>query len=366
LRRLLLLSPSLGLGGGIERVGDALLDAWPGRAWRVNLREAEAEGRPSRLTTAAFGVRSVHLAASSAPDLVFCLHAGLLPVGVAAAAASGAPLALWAHGTEVWHALLPGERRWVRRCSFIFASSSFTREWLGFRAGIPVERVSVLPLPIARGLAARARAFREPHTREPIMLTLSRVVPEHRYKGHFAIAESMPHVLAALPEARWVVAGDGADLPALRALCRELGIEQAVTFTGTVPDAELSRLYGSAGAFVLPSVAMPDAVPPTGEGLGLVYVEAGAFGVPSVVSSLSGGSADFVVHGETGLCAPPGRAEWLARPILRLLTDAELNRRLGHAARERALARHTPEVFASELARALSLDGLRAESRERA
>jgi phosphatidylinositol alpha-1,6-mannosyltransferase len=149
------------------------------------------------------------------------------------------------------------------------------------------------------------------------------------------------------------VVGDGDDVAALRARCGELGITEAVQFEGRVSDARLAELYGDSIALVLPSVADPDASPPTGEGLGLVYGEAGAFGIPSIASTASGGAAELVRDGETGLTVPPDQPDALAAAMTTLLSDQILCTRLGEAARARVLARHTPAAFRSALQNAL-------------
>lgn len=187
-----------------------------------------------------------------------------------------------------------------------------------------------------------------------MLLTVSRIDRRARYKGLFEIAESLPLVLASEPRARWVVAGSGDDLEELRARSRELGVADSVTFLGEVPDAELAKLYPDAAALVLPSIADVSGPSVTGEGFGLVYAEAGAFGVPSIASTAGGGSLDFVVHEKTGLLVPPGDREALAAAILRLLEDHDLREQLGTAARDCVLKCHRLGDFSASLRSALA------------
>jgi glycosyltransferase involved in cell wall biosynthesis len=126
-----------------------------------------------------------------------------------------------------------------------------------------------------------------------------------------------------------------------------------VDFLGTVEDGRLGELYQRADMLVLPSVARPDARPPEGEGFGLVFAEAGAYGVPAVASAAGGGSLDFVRHGETGLTVPPGDPGALAAAILELIEQPALRDRLGEAARRLVLERHTPARFTRALNAAL-------------
>lgn len=353
--RLLLLAPSIGFGGGIERIARAMERAWDGPLDRVDLYRRARHAVPAGhgwaktvFTAEAFG------AARRRPDVVLALHVGLLPIAAAASAVARADVALMAIGEEAWAPMRPWRRAMIQRCSHVLAISSFTRFWIARRAGIDPRRVSVVPLPVDEALAERAFLHRPRAAPQPNLLTVSRINRSERYKGHFDIADSLPLVLARQPTARWIVAGEGDDIDALRARCQALGVGEAVTFLGHVSDAELAGLYADAAAFVLPSVANVAAPSPTGEGFGLVYAEAGAFGVPSIASEAGGGSLDFVIHERTGLTVPPADPEALAATMLRLLEDHGLRTRLGAAARRRVHGRHLMPHFTATIRSALS------------
>jgi glycosyltransferase involved in cell wall biosynthesis len=292
-------------------------------------------------------------AARRRPDIVLALHVGLLPVAALASSVARAEVGLVAIGTEVWAPMGRWRRATIRRCAHVLAISSFTKRSIAQRAGIDSERVSVVPLPVDEALAERASSATRPTAPNRNLLTVSRIDRSARYKGHFEIAESMPLVLAREPNARWIVAGEGDDLDALRARCRALGVAEAVTLLGHVSDPQLASLYADAAALVLPSATDAAAPTPTGEGFGLVYAEAGAFGVPSIASTAGGGSLDFVINEGTGLLVPPADSTRLAAAMLRLLDDHELRNRLGAAARRRVRERHLMPHFRANLRSAL-------------
>jgi phosphatidylinositol alpha-1,6-mannosyltransferase len=285
--------------------------------------------------------------------VVLSLHVGLLPAALAAARVDGARLGLIAHGTEVWAPMSGRQRRMVQRCDRVLAVSSFTAHWVTRRAALEPGRVRRLWLPIDEGLATRAGQVR-PRGPSNEIVTVSRLDPEHRYKGHFDIAESLPRVLERCPDARWNIVGVGDDLPALRARCRDLGIGEAARFLGSLSDSRLAETYATAAALVLPSTADVSTTPPEGEGFGLVFAEAAAFGVPSIASAQGGGSVDLVVDGQTGLTVPPQDPAGLAAAILRLLEDRSLRDRLGEGARALVRERHTSERFSEALVAGLS------------
>ncbi|MCA1587123.1 MAG: glycosyltransferase family 4 protein [Chloroflexi bacterium] len=349
-----MLAPSSGLGGGIERMAASVERAWGDGVVRCDLyRRGAQPGHP--LAKVSFARRAAWLAVRARPPLVLVLHAGLLPVALAIAPLARARVALVGVGTEVWGPMSRLERELVSRCWRVLAISTFTAQQLTRRAALADGRVRVISLPVAEPFAraARERAARERRGARPTLLTVSRIVAEHRYKGHLLVAESLPLVLERCPQARWRVVGGGDDVDHLRDRCRALGVLDAVDLDGEVDEPGLLDAYVGADALVLPSVANSDASPPEGEGFGLVYAEAAAFGVPSVAARRGGGALDLVEHEVTGLTVDADPAD-LGHATARLLGDRALRRRLGEAARERVRARHLPEQFAAALHDALA------------
>jgi glycosyltransferase involved in cell wall biosynthesis len=352
--RLLLLTPSIGFGGGIERVAHAIERAWEGPLDRVDLYRKAHDDVPAgnRLRKVAFATQCV-AAARRRPDIVLALHVGLLPVAAMASVAARADVALMAMGREVWSPMGRGRQAMIRR-SNVVAISSFTKRGIVQRAGIDPEHVWIAPLPVDEAFATRAFSQTRLGPPRRNLLTVSRIERTARYKGHFEIAASLPLLFGRRPDARWIVAGEGDDLDALRARCRVLGVAEKVCFLGYVSDSQLADLYDDAAALVLPSSTDAGAPIPTGEGFGLVYAEAGAFRVPSIASTAGGGSLDFVINERTGLLVPPAEPEALADAMLRLLDEDELRNRLGAAARQLVLTRHLMPHFSASLRSALS------------
>jgi glycosyltransferase involved in cell wall biosynthesis len=115
-----------------------------------------------------------------------------------------------------------------------------------------------------------------------VLLTVGRISSAERYKGHDRVIRLLPELLKTHPDAVYVVVGDGDGLPALERLAKQLGVSDACRFTGRVDDADLVEHYRMADVFVMPS---------TGEGFGIVYLEAMACGIPAIGLECDG-SAD--------------------------------------------------------------------------
>jgi glycosyltransferase involved in cell wall biosynthesis len=123
--------------------------------------------------------------------------------------------------------------------------------------------------------------------------------------------------------------------PRLHALVRELGLDADVTFTGQVADA--MPLIASLDALVNASVT---------EGCPLVLLEAMALGVPVVAPANSGGPAEVVEHGRSGILSRNAEPSELAKALEQLVTSVELRRRLGEGGRQRFLAQFTADGMA--------------------
>jgi phosphatidylinositol alpha-1,6-mannosyltransferase len=251
----------------------------------------------------------------------------------------GLPLVVYAHGNELLlarHDTWPKPRQCLVRAARVIAASSFTAG-LAFEAGARAERVLVVHpgcdteyfRPLEVGDAERRRWLGE-KWQGRIILTTGNLVAR---KGHDTVIRAFSRVKAAIPDAVYVVAGDGPHRGELERLVADRGLRESVIFTGRVSDADLPKLYSLAEVFVMPSRERREKSDV--EGFGIVFVEAGACGLP-VVAGRSGGIRDAVVEGETGLLVEPESEEQVAAALLRFLSDRDLAERMGRQGRERA------------------------------
>ncbi len=145
-----------------------------------------------------------------------------------------------------------------------------------------------------------------------------------RQKAPLVLVAAAAAVSAAAPHVQWIIVGGGPLENAVRALVRELGLEDRVHLLG--PRRDVPRLLRACDAFALSSSWEP---------FGIVYLEAAAVGLP-VVGTAVDGAPEAVIDGETGILVEPGRPAKLAAAIMRLVADPELARRMGEAGMRRA------------------------------
>ncbi len=159
------------------------------------------------------------------------------------------------------------------------------------------------------------------------LLTVARLVP---HKG----IDLGLDVLASLRQqgfdVGYLIAGEGAERPALERQAEELGVRDFVRWCGHVPEADLPALYAAADIYL--GLSRP--IGPQVEGFGLSLLEAQAAGRP-VVAGLGGGTGDAVAHGVTGFLVPPDQCAPAVSAVAELLRDRSRARVVGAAGRAR-------------------------------
>ncbi|MCA9957000.1 MAG: glycosyltransferase family 4 protein, partial [Anaerolineales bacterium] len=168
-----------------------------------------------------------------------------------------------------------------------------------------------------------------------ILLTVARLT---KAKGVDTVIQALPQILRAIPQAHYVVVGDGPARAELEALAEASSVGQKVSFLGTKPHTEVANFLAMSDLFVMTPHENPDTV--NVESFGIVYLEANYLKRP-VVASSAGGIPDAVKHEETGLLVLPGQPAELAQAIIRLQEDDDLTRRLVDVAYQRVMQQFT-------------------------
>ncbi|MFE2093606.1 glycosyltransferase family 4 protein [Streptomyces sp. NPDC059460] len=262
------------------------------------------------------------------------------PLGLMAPAlrrAGARRLVATTHGHEAGWAQLPASRQLLRRIGegtdTITHLGEYTRSRIaGALTPEAAGRMVQLPPgvdektfhPGSGGDRIRARLGLSDR---PVVVCVSRLVPR---KGQDTLILAMPAILAREPDAVLLIVGGGPYAKELEKLAVETGVTDSVRFTGPVPWEELPAHFGAGDVFAMPCRTRRGGLDV--EGLGIVYLEASATGLP-VVAGDSGGAPDAVLDGETGWVVRGGSVEETADRIATLLGDPELCRRMGERGR---------------------------------
>ena len=264
------------------------------------------------------------------PDVVHAhdAHAVALAASALALAGAGLDARLVAARRVDFRLASNAFSRWkYRQVDRFICASSAIRSLLQ-AAGIPPERMSVVyeGVDIDRIRAMPALDLRKefwlPHG-APIVGNVAALVP---HKGQRYLIEAAAQVVRRVPDARFLIAGEGELEASLRRQIADLHLEKHVLLAGFRPD--IIPLHKVLDLFVMSS---------TTEGLGTSALDAMACG-KAVVATRAGGLAEVVVDGETGLLVPVRNAAALADAIVRLLQDTALRQRYGAAGLARALS----------------------------
>ena len=231
------------------------------------------------------------------------------------------------HGHEAGWAALPGARALLRRIGDEVDVLTYLAEYFRIRlarALSPAAASRMVQLtpgvdpavfrPGSGGARIRDQFGIAPG--RPVVVCVSRMVPR---KGQDMLIRAWPAVRAAAPgDPLLLLVGDGPYRSRLDRLARQSGVAGSVLFTGPVSWDDLPACYDAGTIFAMPCRTRRAGLDV--EGLGIVYLEASATGLP-VVGGDSGGAPDAILDGETGYVVPGRDVTALAGRLTRLLAD---------------------------------------------
>lgn len=289
------------------------------------------------LPTAAVGRRAVALAREYGCGAVWFGAAaplGLLADRLRRHAGVTRAVAL-THGHEVGWAALPGARTLLRR----IARGQDVLTYLGEYTRVRLDRVvggltglhRLVPgvdvdafHPDVDGSVVRKRYGLGDR---PVVVCVSRLVPR---KGQDTLIQVWPELRRRVPGAALLLVGGGRYRSRLARLARSYDVDSDVVFTSSVPWPELPEYFAAGDVYAMPCRTRRAGLDV--EGLGIVYLEASATGMP-VVAGDSGGAPDAVRTGETGYVVGGRDRSALLDRLAELLSDRELAARMGAAGR---------------------------------
>lgn len=276
------------------------------------------------------------------------------PLGVMAASlrsAGATRIVALTHGHEVWWAKVPPFNfaiRYMSRSIDVITylgdytkgeiskalSRTNSKKLIQIAPGIDVEHFKPVNADVLRaelGLADKA-----------VIVSVGRLV--HR-KGQDQLISALPNILERVPNAHLVIIGTGPYKEYLEKLAAKLNVSQNLTFIGRINYLELPRYICVGDIFVMPSRSRFFGLEV--EGLGIVYLEASACGLP-VIAGDSGGAPDAVLVGETGLVVDGTKVNEISAACIKLLENPELSQLMGQKGRSWIVENWRWELWASK------------------
>lgn len=357
--------------GGIERIGRhtaVVLEAYareigmPCRIYSLNeptgTHELNVGG--SGITIHGFGRNKIQLIRNALKharnlNMLYLGHPRLAPLSCLLRVVNPRIYCVTAtYGIEVWAPLPLPYRLCLKMANTITTLSTFSARKIAERQGIPLERIVVIPPALDPEFTHRkddSHTTAASRSQVRTLLTVARLVSSEGYKGIDTVIYALRKIIPEFPNVQYIVVGDGDDRPKLMQLARESGVADRVHFVGSKSGDALAHYYSTCDIFVMPS---------SGEGFGMVFLEAMSFGKP-VIGGDHGGTPEVIDDGVTGFLVKYGDDNGLARLILALLKDEGTRQMLGQNARKRILERYTFQNFRDRLW-AVLLEGSRWKS----
>ena len=276
---------------------------------------------------ALYAARALSLCFRKRPDIIYNghLYHGLLACCLASM--FGAKLVSQLHGTEVWTTLAKRHLQPLEASDIVLCVSNDTKAKYLAQSGSGVDNALVLHNTVGKEFVPGDRIVARKKFglgNEFTILSVGRLDARNGgYKGHEQIIRALPELEGLGLPVRYLIAGIGDDKARLEQVVMHAGVESKVRFLGKVPFNLLPDLYRAADLFALPS---------TGEGFGIVYLEAMASGTPAIGLDV-GGASDALCPGKLGYCVAP---EEFKTALISLVQNTPAQpERLGHAVQER-------------------------------
>jgi len=310
--------------------------AWAGAAGFDAAQPFPVERHPTSLMLPVPSVarRAARLLERDGCDTV--LFGAAAPLGLLAPSlrrAGARRLVAITHGHEAGWAVLPGARSLLRRIGDSVDTVTYLGEYTRVRLARALSPAAAARMtrlapgvdsdafrPGAGGAAVRERLGL---AGRPVVVCVSRLVPR---KGQDTLIRAWPQVRAAVPDAALLLVGGGPYAGRLQRLAGQLGVAGSVIFTGSVPWPELPSYYDAGDVFAMPCRTRRHGLDV--EGLGIVYLEASATGLP-VIGGDSGNAPDAIRDGETGYVVAGRSPAGVADRLVYLLTDPAGARAMG-------------------------------------
>jgi phosphatidylinositol alpha-1,6-mannosyltransferase len=241
------------------------------------------------------------------------------------------------HGHEVGWAAVPGARSLLRRIAADVDVLTYLGEYTHTRLAAALDADSEKLQRLAPGVDTEmfspdvdgsAKRAELGWTDRPVVVCVSRLMPR---KGQDVLVRALPEIRRRAGDVGLLLVGGGPSRSRIEALAKEHGVAQHVHITGSVPFDELPSYYRAGDVFAMPCRERLGGLDV--EGLGMVFLEAAACGLP-VVAGRSGGSTDAIIDGETGVLVEGDSPGDVAVATAELLTDPQRAAAMGEHGRQ--------------------------------
>ncbi len=327
--------------GGIQRYNRELLKALGASGANVTVVERRAK--------ATFVAKVLWKRFRTKPDIVLCGHIHFSPLCPVMKRLLGGEFAVITHGIEAWNIRNAARLKALEKARLIISVSEYTKGELARQLPGTEEKIFVLPNSVDGEkftIKEKPEYLVKRHglAGAKVLLTVSRLSEDEvGFKGYDRVIEVLPNVLKSVPNAKYLLVGDGGDIPRVKRLAEKLGLGDRVVFAGRAKDDELADYYNVADVYVMPSIC---------EGFGIVFLEALASGVP-VVAGNRDASREAVTDKRWSRLVDPESTEEISEAVVSVLSGTR-TREERETLRKSALERYGIDAFRKKVKTLLS------------
>jgi len=288
---------------------------------------------------------------ASKADVIIVGHFNLLSQVVKALKGSHKKIWLIVYGIDIWREWTEEEAESIESCDKIITISSFTKSIIESRLS-DKNKIVVIPCFVdpTKFVPSRTHISETPR----VLLTVGRLASCEGYKGHDLLIKSISMIEKEInASVEYRIVGDGDDVPRLRNIANIFGVSEKVKFLGRLHGLSFVEEYRKCHLFAMPSyISIKDDGTWTGEGFGIVYIEAAACGKP-VLACDEGGQTDCIINGVTGVLVKPN-VESVSQGVISILKDFEVGVKMGEAGRKFVTNNFSRDVFKENWIRFIS------------
>ena len=248
------------------------------------------------------------------PNFLICGHINLSVLSFFLYKVFGIPYIILTHGTDAWNIKSTLKKYALINAKKVVSVSRYTAQCIEEQIPSLKNKIFILPnsvdtekfLPKEKSdyLLEKYQLFGY-----KIMLTVARLDVYDRDKGYDKVILALPKVLEIIPNLKYILIGEGDDLPRIKNLISELNLNKHVILTGYISDDRLPDYYNLCDLFIMPSKQ---------EGFGIVFLEALACGKP-VIAGNKDGSREALLEGKLGILVDPDDINVICKAIIDVL-----------------------------------------------
>jgi len=237
---------------------------------------------------------------------------------------------MWAWGIDVWGQYGAFIKKEINSVKNILTISNFTKLRIVSDLEVKANKIEIIP----NCIELDSFTYKSLNKFLPFtLLTVGRLDANEQYKGHDLVIKALAQLKEKNLNIIYNIVGDGTDRKRLEKLAKDLKVDNQVNFLGKVSFDEIKKAYHDCHLFIMPSFysIRPDGYA-TGEGFGIVYLEAGASG-RAVIGCDVGGQTDYIRDGINGLLVKPDERD-IAQKIESLYGKFDLLEKMGRNGRK--------------------------------